>query len=110
MIRKLFEKGKVILQEAVSLLSGSQKRSVLAKTAQHLGRGGQNLVAEAVGVSRNTIRKGLRELESSIAAQDRYGDRGRCRAEEKLPRLLEDIRAVVDNQGQTDPSFKTERL
>jgi transposase len=110
MILKFFEKGKAILQEAVSLLSGSQKRRVLAKTAQHLGRGGQSLVAEAFQVSRNTIRKGLRELESDTVVQDQYGDRGRRLAEEKLPRLLEDIRAVVDSQSQTDPSFKTERL
>lgn len=109
MIHKFFEKGKVILQEAVSYLSGAQKRSVLAKCAQHLGKCGQSLVAEACQVSRNTIRKGLRELESGTI-QDRYADRGRHRAEKKLPRLLEDIRAVVDSQSQTDPSFNTERL
>ncbi|NGP57435.1 hypothetical protein FLT15_03265 [Paenibacillus thiaminolyticus] len=31
-------------------------------------------------------------------------------AEEKLPDLLVDARAIVDSQSQTDPSFKTEKL
>lgn len=110
MIRNFFEKGKGILQEAISLLSGSSKRRVLAKTAEALGRGGQRLVAEAFQVSRNTLRKGLRELKSETPIKDRYGDRGRHRSEEKLPRLLEDIRSIVDSQSQTDPSFKSERL
>ena len=28
----------------------------------------------------------------------------------RLPMLLEDIRAIVDSQSQTDPQFKTNRL
>ena len=35
---------------------------------------------------------------------------GRKRIEVKLPNLLEDIRAIVDPQTQTDPSFKSIRL
>ena len=36
--------------------------------------------------------------------------RGRKRAEEHLPNLLADIKAIVDGQSQTDPSFQTQRL
>lgn len=35
---------------------------------------------------------------------------GRKRAEDHLPNLLMDIRAIVDGQSQTDPQFKTKRL
>jgi len=41
---------------------------------------------------------------------DAYASRGRKRAEEHLPNLLCDIRAIVDSQSQTDPQFKTNRL
>ena len=38
----------------------------------------------------------------------------RCRrrkpAEEHLPRLLDDIRAIADGQSQADPKFQTNRL
>ena len=41
---------------------------------------------------------------------DAFSARGRKRAEEHLPNLLEDIKDIVDSQSQTDPSFKTRRL
>jgi hypothetical protein len=36
--------------------------------------------------------------------------KGRSKAEEHLPTLLEDIKNIVDSQSQTDPSFKSRRL
>jgi len=36
--------------------------------------------------------------------------RGRKKAEEKLPKLHEDMKAIVDGQSQIDGSFQTERL
>jgi len=57
-----------------------------------------------------TIRKGAHELESGVTCCDAFALRGRKRAEERLPRLLEDIRAIVDGQSQADPQFRTSRL
>jgi hypothetical protein len=57
-----------------------------------------------------TIRKGMHELESGITCLDAFDARGRKRAEDHLPNLLMDIRALVDGQSQTDPQFKTNRL
>jgi transposase len=56
------------------------------------------------------IRKGQRELQSGLTCVDAVRLRGRKRSEERLPSLLEDVRAVVDGQSQTDPQFKTNRL
>jgi hypothetical protein len=36
--------------------------------------------------------------------------KGRYKAEEHLPNLLNDIKNVVDSQSQIDPSFKSKRL
>jgi len=41
---------------------------------------------------------------------DAFGLRGRKKAEAHLPHLLDDIRAIVDSQSQTDPQFHTTRL
>ena len=101
---------KDFLQETISLLTGSKKRITLAKLSKQYGKGGQTVVARCFNVSRNTIRKGMQELESGAAQVDRFHDRGRLRAEEKLPHLLTDIQSVLDDQSQTDPSFKTEKL
>jgi hypothetical protein len=41
---------------------------------------------------------------------DNFSARGRKPAEAHLPRLLDDICAIVDSQSQTDPTFRTTRL
>jgi hypothetical protein len=63
-----------------------------------------------LGWTRDTIRKGLRELAHGLQCLDAYQLRGRKAAEVLLPRLLDDIKAIVDGQSQTDPQFRTNRL
>lgn len=75
-----------------------------------LGYGGQLLAQKELGWDRNTIRKGIKELTSGITCVDNYSAKGRYKAEEHLPHLLEDIKKLVDSQSQTDPSFKSQRL
>lgn len=52
----------------------------------------------------------MQELSSGQPIVDGYSRSGRKRVEAKLPHLLADIRAIVDPQTQTDPSFKSTRL
>jgi hypothetical protein len=82
----------------------------MARTVRELGPGGQRRAERELGWNRITIRKGTRELESGIECLDAFSARGRKLAEEHLPRLLEDIRDIVDSQSQTDPRFETDRL
>ncbi len=91
-------------------LKGSDRRQFMAEVVKGLGIGGQSLAERELGWNRRTIRKGMRELTSGQAIEDGYQRSGRKRVEEKLPHLLEDIRALVDPQAQTDPSFKSTRL
>ncbi len=96
--------------ETAKALKGSERRVFMARIVKSLGYGGQNLAEKELRWCRNTIRKGMVELESGIAIKDNFTARGRKKAEEKLPNLLEDIRAIVDGQSQTDPTFQTTRL
>jgi Rhodopirellula transposase DDE domain len=98
-----------LLQTAASL-HGSGRRLFMARTVKLLGRGGQRRAEQELGWNRVTIRKGVHELESGILRLDAFSQRGRLRAEERLPHLLEDIKALVDAQSQTDPRFRTQRL
>jgi hypothetical protein len=82
----------------------------MARVVKLLGHGGQSQAKRELGWDRDTIRKGLKELESGVAVIDNYAARGRKRAEVHLPNLLADIRAIVDGQSQTDPSFESTRL
>lgn len=96
--------------ETAQALKGSQRRQFMARIVKSLGYGGQSYAAQTLHWGRNTIRKGLQELASGMPIQDNFSARGRKSAEEKLPHLLDDIRAIVDGQSQTDPSFRTTRL
>ena len=49
-------------------------------------------------------------MKSGFKIVDAFNARGRKSIEVKLPRLIEDIKDIVDSQAQTDPSFKTTRL
>lgn len=104
------EAEKELFEETAKALSGSERRLFMARTVKALGRGGKEWVQRELGWSGVTIRKGIHELESGIVCVDAYEMRGRKRAEEHLPNLLNDIRAIVDGQSQTDPSFGSTRL
>ena len=82
----------------------------MAKTVEQLGPGGQRLAERELGWHRDLIRKGQREVNSGIICVDAFKSRGRKPTESHLPMLLEDIRAIVDSQSQTDPQFRTNRL
>ena len=96
--------------KTAQLLKGSERRMFMAGIVKSLGYGGQSLAAKELGWCRDTIRKGMSELESGIPIVDNFAARGRKRTEEKLPNLLNDIRAIADAQSQTDPSFQSTRL
>jgi len=107
---ELTDELKTTAIETAKVLKGSDRRVFMARIVQALGRGGQSQAAREFGWCRDTIRKGMRELESGHRIVDNFSARGRKQAEEKLPALLDDIRAIVDGQSQTDPTFQSTRL
>jgi len=82
----------------------------MAQVVKELGKGGQRQAERELNWDRGIIRKGSRELESGMECYDNYAGRGRKAVEEHLPKLLDDIKAIVDPESQTDPTFKTRRL
>ena len=82
----------------------------MAEVVDSIGRGGQRWAETRLGWNRQLVRKGKRELDSGIDIVDRFALRGRRKAEERFPNLLEDIRAIADPNSQTDPSFRSTRL
>lgn len=101
---------KAFLIATAQSFKGSARRLFMARTVQELGPGGQRLAERELGWNRGTIRKGEHERRTGITCLDAFSARGRKRAEEHLPRLLDDLREIVDGQSQTDPQFKSNRL
>jgi hypothetical protein len=99
-----------VLIDTAKALKGSQRRLFMAKTVAAMGRGGQIWAEAHLGWNRETIRKGMHELQTGMTCVDAYHCRRRKPAEEHLPRLLDDIRSIADGQSQADPKFQTKRL
>lgn len=98
------------LTYAEAHLKGAKRRIFMAETVCSIGEGGQRTAEKILGWNRGTIRKGMHELQSGIRCIDNFSARGRKRAEEHLPDLLEDITAIVKPSCQTDPTFRTTKL
>ncbi len=107
---ELTEELKATYIETAKVLKGSERRMFMAGIVKSLGYGGQSFSFRELGWCRDTIRKGMGELESGVPIEDNFSARGRKKAEEKLPNLLTDIQAIVDEQSQTDPTFQSTRL
>ena len=88
------------------VLDERARRLWAATEARALGRGGTARVAEATGMSRVTIAKGLRELEAGVEASDRQRSpgAGRKRAEDRDPGLTKALERLVDPATRGDPS------
>lgn len=50
---------------------------------------------------------GLGEMRTGIRCIDNFEGRGRKRAEEKIPGLEEDVRAIAELHTQADPAVKS---
>ncbi len=99
MIRQKFEALSPALDER-------SRRLWVATEAKVLGRGGIALVARATGVSRSTITRGIREVESGEVIETgrvRRSGGGRRRKEEGDPTLVADLDGLVEPSVSGDP-------
>ena len=103
------EMRELIIRTAKALPLGAQRRRYVADTVETL-RLGQRQAQQLFGWGRDTIRKALCERRTGLTCADAFACRGRKPAEFHLPRLLQDIQEVVQDQVQTDPTFGTTRL
>jgi transposase len=93
------------------LLDERARRLWAAVEARAIGRGGIIRVAEATGLSRGTIRAGLRELDTPDPTDERRPPPGRLRRPgggrkplvDHDPDLLRDLEALVDPVTRGDP-------
>jgi transposase len=89
-------------------LDQRQRRLVAAAEAEALGARGISLVSRSTGVSRQAIRRGMRELREpaqrrSNGQRIRKPGGGRKRATEKEPSLVADLERLVEPTTRGDP-------
>ncbi len=94
---------------ALAHQAGAPRRRYLAQTLTAFGLG-QRQAQRLLGWSRDTLRKAAHEQRTGITCADAFSRRGRKPAEFHLPRLLDDIRDIVAEHLQADPTLRTPRV
>ena len=89
-----------------SALNELSRRRWAATEAKALGRGGVSIVFRATRINRNTIMKGIKELEDKKSIEPnrlRKKGGGRKKTTEKNPKLEESILELVEPTSKGDP-------
>ena len=91
--------------KVLPLLNERQQRLVAAAAVELFGRGGQARVAEATGMSRNTLIAGAKELAGGAGPSDRVRrpGAGRKRAIDLDPEMLVVLDSLVEPESRGDP-------
>jgi len=110
MVFESIKEVKHLINGLLNQLTGGARRREAAKISKEYGTGGQTFVAKEFSISRDTIRKGLREIETGEEIKDNFDKRGRKSTTEKLPELEKQLHQIIGSQSQVDPKFKTDRL
>lgn len=101
---------KATWQDILDQLGGASRRLFMASVTKAVGKGAASMVEREMGWNRNTVRKGLHELESGIVCLEATSLRGRKPLEASLPNLEADLREMGEGASQTDPTFRTTQL
>jgi hypothetical protein len=96
--------------ETANRLKGHERRRFMARIVRSMGRGGAAWAERELGRNRKTVSKGCQELDKGQPIQDNFSARGRKKAEHHLPYLLADIKTIVEEESQTDATFRTTKL
>src|SRR5277367_4275861 len=101
------ESYEALLQTAAQRLRGHQRRLFLAEVTLRLCQGNPRQAERRFGWGRETIAKGLHELQQGVRCLENFAARGRPRMEDKNPQLAQDIRTLMEPHTQADPELKS---
>lgn len=103
------ERLEALLRRGAERLTGHQRRLFIAEVTLGVCDGNARKAERRFGWGRETVIKGLHELQQGVRCLENCSARGRPRLEEKSPQLAQDIRAIVEPHTQADPELKTTR-
>jgi hypothetical protein len=98
-----------LIRSGAKRLTGYQRRLFQAEVARALCGGCARQAERRFGWGRETVEKGLHELQHGLRCLENFAARGRQRSEQKDPQLAADIRAIVEPHSYADPELKSSR-
>ena len=98
-----------LLRQAAGRLKGHERRLFIAEVTLKLCDGNVRKAERRFNWGRETVAKGIRELQQGVRCLENFAARGRPRLEVKRPQLAQDIRAIVEPHTHADPELKSAR-
>ena len=98
-----------LLRQGADRLKGHERRLFMAEVTLKLCDGNPRKAERRFNWGRETVAKGLQELQQGVRCLENFAARGRPRLEVKMPQLAQDIRAIVEPHTQADPELKSAR-
>jgi len=98
-----------LLRLAANRLTAHQRRLFMAEVTLQVCGGSARRAERRFHWGRETVTKGLHELQQGIHCLDNFQARGRPRLEDKNPQLAQDIRELIEPHTHADPELKSER-
>src|SRR5215469_16367441 len=105
----LIQQYDALLLAAAHRLRGHQRRLFLAEVTRQLCGGNSRQAERRFGWGRDTVNKGLQELQHGIRCVENFSARGRPRWEEENPQRAADLRDLVEPHTHADPELKSAR-
>ena len=100
---------EALLQQGAKRLKGHERRLFMAEVTLKLCAGNARQAERRFHWGRETVTKGIHELQQGVRCLENFSARGRPRLEAKTPQLAQDIRAIVEPHTQADPELKSAR-
>lgn len=98
-----------LLQVGAKRLKGHERRLFQAETCLKLCDGNPRQAERRFGWGRQNVALGIHEFQSGIRCLENFVAKGRRRAEERNPKLAQDIADIVGPKSYTDPELKSSR-
>ena len=98
-----------LLRQGADHLRGHERRLFQAEVTLKLCDGNARKAERRFGWGRESVAKGLHELQQGVRCLENFAARGRPRLEEKTPQLAQAIHAIVEPHTHADPELKSAR-
>lgn len=104
---EMSDESKELIMDAAKRLTGFKRRQYQASIALKYFGGSARKTERQMRWGRDSVETGLGEARTGIRCLDNFKGRGRNKAEDALPGLEADVRAIGDLHTQADPAVKS---
>ncbi len=99
-----------LISRLVDLIPWPDRRQAMGDVTLSLLDGKHRVAEDVFGWNRTTAELGMNEYRSGISCVNDLSNRHKPKAEEKSPKLLADIRHIMDPHSQAEPRLRTTLL